>query len=184
MTTALNCLRQRLASGPHGTRGRYVLGCRCDDCRRANTAYARSRTKRKIFHGADPLVPVEQVESHIAALRAQGIGIPTIADAAKVPRNTLWGILGGKRQFILSSSAARILTCDMSIAADNTRIPAGPTWRILDQLLDDGYTKKQLAQWLGKKEALQLRRGYVTVRNARAVERLAADIAAGRRRRP
>lgn len=27
----------------HGTRSRYVLGCRCDDCKAANNAYVRSR---------------------------------------------------------------------------------------------------------------------------------------------
>lgn len=25
--------------GPHGTRGKYTYGCRCDDCRAANRAY-------------------------------------------------------------------------------------------------------------------------------------------------
>ncbi len=27
----------------HGTRARYVSGCRCDDCRRANRLYERAR---------------------------------------------------------------------------------------------------------------------------------------------
>lgn len=31
----------------HGTRGRYVTGCRCDDCRRANRDYYRRRQNAK-----------------------------------------------------------------------------------------------------------------------------------------
>ena len=31
------------ASSRHGTRSRYKHGCRCDDCRAANTAYQRQR---------------------------------------------------------------------------------------------------------------------------------------------
>lgn len=30
----------------HGTRARYNRGCKCDDCRRANTEYARRRPSR------------------------------------------------------------------------------------------------------------------------------------------
>ncbi|MBV9611697.1 MAG: hypothetical protein JO091_04460 [Acidobacteriaceae bacterium] len=30
-------------------------------------------------------------------------------------------------------------------------IASGPTWRLIDQLLEDGYSQKQLAEWLGIK---------------------------------
>lgn len=29
--------------GPHGTRGKYTYGCRCDDCREANRAYIAAK---------------------------------------------------------------------------------------------------------------------------------------------
>lgn len=31
------------SNAPHGTRSRYSYGCRCDECRAANTAYRRDR---------------------------------------------------------------------------------------------------------------------------------------------
>jgi hypothetical protein len=36
-------LRYLKPSAKHGTRGCYVTGCRCDDCRKANTSYYHSR---------------------------------------------------------------------------------------------------------------------------------------------
>ena len=35
--------RNRTQTAPHGTRQRYVQGCRCDPCRQANTAYTRTQ---------------------------------------------------------------------------------------------------------------------------------------------
>lgn len=34
-----------LAGVPHGRRGSYVRGCRCDDCRDAEALYNRSRDR-------------------------------------------------------------------------------------------------------------------------------------------
>lgn len=34
------------ANAAHGTRSRYNMGCRCDDCRAASTAYARRRREQ------------------------------------------------------------------------------------------------------------------------------------------
>ena len=42
--------RRDLSQGPpvrHGTTGGYSRGCRCDDCRAANTAYFRERRRRR-----------------------------------------------------------------------------------------------------------------------------------------
>ena len=41
---------------PHGTRTRYVRGCRCDACREANTAAARDR-QRRIEAAAETVAP-------------------------------------------------------------------------------------------------------------------------------
>ena len=38
---------EKLALYPHGTRARYVSGCRCEECRAANRAYGKAREVRK-----------------------------------------------------------------------------------------------------------------------------------------
>jgi len=48
----------------HGTRARYVSGCRCEDCRRSNREYYHERQRRSKEAAAQitsPAVPVEQV---------------------------------------------------------------------------------------------------------------------------
>lgn len=67
----------------HGTRSRYVGGCRCDECKSANAADRRTRRK------ATPLVPVEPVVAHLRALQAAGVGRRRIARAAQIAESTL-----------------------------------------------------------------------------------------------
>lgn len=67
----------------HGTRGRYVMGCRCDECRAANAADRRARLVRR------PLVPVEPVVAHLRALQAAGMSRARIARRAGVAESTL-----------------------------------------------------------------------------------------------
>lgn len=44
------------AKYPHGTRARYVTGCRCEECRRACREYARERT-RKVHEASAEVKP-------------------------------------------------------------------------------------------------------------------------------
>ena len=72
-----------MSNRQHGTRSRYVGGCRCDDCRKANAAHAKATRKRT------PLVPVEPVVAHLRALQAAGASRARIARAARVAESTL-----------------------------------------------------------------------------------------------
>jgi hypothetical protein len=47
---------------PHGTRSRYVSGCRCSECRAANTAAYHERQRRAKALAAEILAPVATVE--------------------------------------------------------------------------------------------------------------------------
>ena len=67
----------------HGTRSRYVMGCRCEECRAANAADRAARIVRR------PLVPVEPVVEHLRALQAAGMSRMRIAKAARVGEATL-----------------------------------------------------------------------------------------------
>lgn len=67
----------------HGTRSKYVMGCRCDECRKANAADRRARRVRR------PLVPVAPVVEHLRKLQAAGLSRARIAKAARVGEATL-----------------------------------------------------------------------------------------------
>jgi hypothetical protein len=104
-----------------------------------------------------------------------------------VNHNIVWGIRQGDRPRARYGTVQRILAVDLSCAKDGVRVPAGPTWKILDGLIGRGFSKVQLARWLGygggKFPSLQLRRDFITAANALRVERVAALLNAGKLRR-
>lgn len=57
------CRREQDAPD-HGSRSRYVAGCRCDDCRDANRVYQRDRRRGRV------LAPARIVEPTIGAIPA------------------------------------------------------------------------------------------------------------------
>lgn len=57
------------------------------------------------------------------------------------------------------------------------KVPAGPTWRLLDELVARGWSKSELARRLGLgSPALQFSRDRVRASTARAVEALHAEL--------
>jgi hypothetical protein len=173
------------ASRPHGTRSRYTCGkCRCTECRRANADYEHSQMKRRIFHGADPFVAPDAAREHVLYLRGRGVGYKVVADAANVPSSSVHKIIKGERNRILKSTETALLSVTVDAIEGGARIPAGPTWKILNRLISAGYTKTQIARWLGIGISLQISKNLVTVRNARKVERLAEKLDAGMIQRP
>ena len=45
--------RQRRSAMDHGTRTMYDVGCRCDDCRGANSRYRKERRSARLSLGTD-----------------------------------------------------------------------------------------------------------------------------------
>jgi hypothetical protein len=144
-----------LAAGrDHGDRLRYRAGCRCFRCRRANTAYEAARKIARAAGEGNGIVPAAKARAHLKALSAQGVG---------------------RRSVQAASDERAILAVTSAAAGDGALVSAKATWKMLDQLIDDGYTRTYLAAQLGSKSkvpALQLRRDFVTVRSAYLVERL------------
>jgi hypothetical protein len=168
-----------LAQGkPCGTRLRYYAGCRCDACRAANTAYERQRAEARRRGESGRLISAERARAHLAWLSAQGVGRKQAADAAKVAGSIVSMIVDGQRHQIRAQTEARILLVTPAAAADGARIDAGPTWRLLDELLGWGYTRTRLAsEVLGRPvRALQMSRKQVTVRQAERVRRVHARL--------
>jgi transcriptional regulator with XRE-family HTH domain len=85
--------------GEIASRGRYVRGCRCTDCRTVARAYYRDYwfNSRKQYEGR-PLVPFDDaLKQHLDSLRQMGMGYRAIADAAGVGRKTVAELLRGER---------------------------------------------------------------------------------------
>lgn len=180
----LAILRARVLAGPCGRRAKYVSGCRCVECTQANREYNAKRVREIIRTGeTGQLVDVTQARRHIYRLSRLGCGYKQVADAAGVAKSIVAAIRCGRRQQVRKCTADRILNVDPAAAADHALVNASPTWRLIDELLSDGYRKAWLSEWLGNKRSLQIGKEKVTVRTAAKVRKLYDDLRAGRIRR-
>lgn len=175
---------------PCGTRARYVFGpgpgqdrtkgCRCDPCSEANRAYARQRdraSRRPDEALVSPYVPAGPVRAHLIRLQEAGVGSWTIAALASLRRQTVVRILRGEQRRVLKTTRDRLLAISPDQFAPGMRVPAGPTWELVDRLLAAGWTKARISLEIGQGgRALQLGRDYVTARNARAIANLADQV--------
>lgn len=159
----------------HGSHACYVLNrCRCDRCRQANRDYERERAARI----TPSYVSAGPAREHIQMLAEHGVGLKQVARLSGVSHGTLSKLVYGMpdrppSRRVRPSTAARILAVMPSQATDGTKVPAGPTWRLLDEMIAAGVPKSRIAEALGQKgPQLQVGRVTVTARNARAVRDL------------
>lgn len=163
-----------LAQGlPCGNRLRYLAGCHCAECRRANTAYETARAAARKAGDWNGIVLAAKARAHLAALSEKSVGRRTVADVCGVSNTVLVAIISGSKTRIRARTERAILAVTEAAAADHALIPATDTWRYLDGLIADGYSKAELARKLGyATPALQIGRHQVTVRTAYDVQRL------------
>lgn len=167
----LRPITELAASRDHGDRLRYMAGCRCFQCRRSNSAYEAQRKIARAAGKGNGIVPASKARAHMKALSEQGIGRRSVSAASDVSDTVLSDIIAGRKTNIRAATERAILAVTSAAAGDHALVPAAATWKLLDQLIDDGYTKGELAQRLGNKTpALQLKRDFVTVRNAHLVQ--------------
>jgi DNA-binding CsgD family transcriptional regulator len=107
-----------------------------------------------------------------------GVGYKSVAATVGCSHTTLAKIINGTRHRVRAHLAARVLEVDRSAVADHALVPAGPTWKLLDELIAAGYTKRWLAEQLGYKA--KLKRDWVWAINASRVERLYRRLQDGR----
>lgn len=169
----LKAAAELAAARSHGDRLKYIGGCRCDACRAANTRYERERGEARRAGDWNGLVPAKQARRHLLHLSKLGVGRHSVHDASGVSGTVLVGIVSGAKRSIRARTEKRILAVTAGAAADGALTSAAPTWRRLNALLKDGYTRAELARRLGcTQPSLQLGRRQVTVRTAYRVERL------------
>ena len=167
-----------LAAGrSHGDRLRYMGGCRCDECRRANTQYERLRAAARRAGDWNGVVDAQRAREHLRALAGRGIGRRAVSDVSDVAETTIVEIAAGRKAKIRARTERALLAVDDASAADGALVSATGTWRLLNELLQDGYTKAFLATRLGRRTpSLQVGKHQVTVRTRHDIERLHAAL--------
>lgn len=165
---------------PHGTRMKYLGGCGCMLCRAANSRYSVWREAERREGRCAGLVSAKSARRHILKLAERGIGYKSVAKDARVARVIVFEIRNGTRERIRESTERKILLVGDSAAQAATVIAAGPTWKKIAVLLEEGFTKSSLAERLGyKSRAIQFDRDVITARNARKVDRLYRTLMVG-----
>lgn len=111
--------------------------------------------------------------AHILKLSRAGVGRHALSEASDVRATTIQEIRSGKNRQIRKRTESRILSVTAAAGAGGALVPAGPTWRRINRLLREGFTRAEIARRLGyKRPALQLNKDFVTAKNAAAVRRL------------
>lgn len=143
---------------------------------------ARAATKSR-ERGSVKLAPAERVKQKLSELRQLGVGCRSIHSVTGVSLKTLARIRRGKQKLIRPETAARILAMDESCIADRAYVRSAATWELLQELIEDGWTERDLAGLLGSKARIQkIHVGVtnVTAQKAMKVRRMYDAIQAGR----
>lgn len=147
----------------HGTRLRYMAGCRCLPCRAANARHAAECGERIRAGDGNPLVSSSRARRHLLELRAAGVGYRAAAKAAGVAVSIVCGILAGTRPRCRRQTQLAILGVTPEALALGARVDAAQSWRCVAQLVALGVRRYQIARALGQRGAgLQLGRKEVT----------------------
>lgn len=161
------------AAKPHGTRLKYLGGCRCLSCRAANARYEGERHTARRNGDWDGLIPAGRARQHLLALSRVGVGRRTVADIAGVPQSVLHRIRSGRRRRIRARTERRIFLVTRDAMHDARLVPAERAWRLIARLLDEGFTRTEIARRFGyRSHGLAWNRRCVRARTAMRVEKL------------
>lgn len=110
-------------------------------CRAANAAYVATHRRR---------VSVAALESraHLQSLESAGIGVRQVAALSGVSRSTVAAVRDGTRTQLHPSTAARLLAT-APVRASGALVKATTSWRFIDSLEREGYTRRELAWHYG-----------------------------------
>jgi hypothetical protein len=172
----LRSARELAAERPCGDRLRYMGGCRCDACRKANSAYECARQRARKAGDWNGIVPAAAARQHMLKLSRRGIGRRAVGAATDIADTVLSDIRSGRKQQIRARTERLILAVTPAIASDRAYVPAARTHQLVAELLDEGYTEQFLAQRLGYANRYLQFGDRITVRNAYRVERLHKEL--------
>lgn len=158
---------------PHGDRLRYMAGCRCRECRRANTNYEKARQKIRKAGLSNGVVSAAPAREHMRKLARVKVGTRMVAEATSISRTILMGIKSGARVNARAQTVRKILAVTIEQRGDASLVAAASTWNRVRALEEEGYTRRDIARMLGFKNwSLQFGAHRVTVRTRARVEKL------------
>ncbi len=165
--------RPRMAHNkPHGTRLKYQSGCRCLVCRAANARYAIERLRARSSGDWNGLVRADTARRHILRLSRQGVGRQAFAAASDVAASVIIRVRSRRQNHIQKQTEDKILSANEKAGSDAALVRARGTWRQINSLLGEGFTKAELARRLGyKSRSLQFGKRWVLARTAARVDR-------------
>jgi hypothetical protein len=141
----------------------------------ANSNYETARARARKAGDWNGIVSSAAARLHILKLSRAGVGYKMVAEASGIASSILFAIRQGKRLRMRARSMRRVLAVTTASRGDAAIISAKRTWILINELLEEGFTKGRLARELGRRrEALQIHRTRVTVRTAANVEALHA----------
>ncbi|MGC2239174.1 MAG: hypothetical protein WA584_23665 [Pyrinomonadaceae bacterium] len=161
---------------PHGTRIKYVAGCRCADCRAANTGYELRRAQARREGDWNGLVSAEPAKEYINFLSRRGMGRRAVSEKSGVCSSTIQKIKSGEKKQIRAATEKKIFIVDLEISHI---VPAEETWKRINLLLSEGFTEEDLARRFGSKSKyprLQYRKNYVLSSTALKVEKFYNEV--------
>jgi len=165
-------LREIAGLKTHGTRARYMAGCKCLLCRAANSRYETERLRARRNGDWNGIVPASKARKQLIKLSKQQVGRRSVSEITGISDSILHLIKQGKRKNIRARTEKLILNVDHNAVSAAAIIPAGPTWKKINWLLGEGFTKKELARRLGfRSPAIQFRKDRITMKTAVKVER-------------
>lgn len=172
--------RDHFEAMPCGSRAKYVgARCRCMLCRAANSRYQSGRAQAIRDGDANGLVPAGAARAHLFALSRQGVGRRAVRDAADVAVTVLQDIRSGAKTQIRKHTERRILAVTAAAVSGGARVSAKQTQKQITELLEEGFSKAELARRLGyQSPALQINRRRVTAANAMRVDRFYQQVMA------
>jgi hypothetical protein len=142
-------------------------------CRAANSRYETERALARKNGDWNGIVSAEPLRCYLRQLSSRGVGYKTVASAADVSKTVLAAVLSGSKRNVRARTLRRCMEVTPDAIADKALVKAGRAWAQLNQLLEEGFTKAELARRIGKKKpALQLGKTRMTAINASRVERL------------
>jgi hypothetical protein len=169
----LRPVKELAASRSHGDRLCYMAGCRCVPCRAANSRYETERAAARKAGDWNGLVPADKARRHILKLSKANVGRRALSDVTGTAQSIIAAIRSGKKQQIRKRTETRILAVTPAAVSGGAIVPAARTWKLINRLLSEGFTKGEIAQLLGRKTRnLQIRKDRVTAKTAAAIERL------------
>jgi hypothetical protein len=170
MRRGLRPVAELAASRPHGDRLRYMAGCKCFKCRRANSDYERQRQAARAAGDWNGIVDAAPARKHMAKLSRAGVGRRAIGGVTDIADSVLHEIKSGRRRRIRARTLRKILGVTPAVRADHSHVPAAKAWRLIGALLEEGYSKAELARRMGlKTPAIQMRRDFITAKSEQRV---------------